>query len=334
MSSRNQSSNRWSIVLAGGDGKRLQPSIQKWLGHPLPKQYCTFAGTRSMLQHTWGRANQIVWPRQKVTVLGRTHQPRADARFLGHSEEGPFIFQPRNRDTAPGVFLPLTYVRAWDPQAVVVIFPSDHFIFPEDQFVKTVRRAIRAVELWQDRMILLGVRPSHLELDYGWITPGPTMGWSEGSCIRHIQEFIEKPEPSDGERLLSQGALWNSFVLVAHVETLWNAGWTCLPEIMERFEELQERIGTPAEESMLQTIYHDMPTRNFSREILQPLSTQLGVMELEKVVWSDWGRPERILETLQAVGIKPTFPIEVFQEIQTPPKLKVEVEMGGIVTSS
>lgn len=316
MASRNRSSSRWSIVLAGGDGARLQPSIQKWLGYPLPKQYCTFAGTRSMLQHTWGRANQLVQPRQKVTILSSTHQQRSIAHFLGHSEEGTLLFQPRNCDTAPGVLLPLTYVQAWDPQAIVVIFPSDHFIFPEDPFVETVRRAVRAVELWRDQMILLGVRPSHPELDYGWITPGDIVGWSEGSCIRRIQEFVEKPESLKAERLMTQGALWNTLVLVAPVETLWHAGWACVPDVMERLDHLQRYIGTPAEGSVLQTIYQDMPDRNFSREILQPLSRQLGVMSLDNVLWSDWGRPERILETLQAVGIQPTFPTEIFRAPQ------------------
>jgi mannose-1-phosphate guanylyltransferase len=222
-------------------------------------------------------------------------------------------------------------VKALDPQAVVVIFPSDHFIFPEDPFVETVRRAVRAVEFWRDRMILLGVRPSHLEPDYGWIAPGGILGWSEGSCIRRVQEFVEKPEAPDGERLMNQGALWNTLVLVANVETLWKAGWTCVPEVMERFEQLRQSIGTPDEGSVLQTIYHDMPTRNFSREVLQPLSKQLGVMELEKVLWSDWGRPERILETLQAVGISPTFPTEIFKEVQPPAKLKAEVEVASTV---
>ena len=328
MSTQNRSSSRWSIVLAGGDGERLQPCIQKWLGYPLPKQYCTFVGTRSMLQHTWGRANQIVWPRKKVTVLGRTHQQRSDSRFLGQSEEGTIIFQPRNCDTAPGVFLPLTYVKAWDPQSVVVIFPSDHFIFPENQFVETVRRAVRAVEFWRDRMIVLGVRPSHLELDYGWIALGDILGWSEGSCIRSIQEFVEKPGSSDGVRLMNQGALWNTLVLVANVETLWKAGWECFPEVMEKFEQLRQSIGTPVEGSVLQTIYQDMPNCNFSRVVLQTLSKQLGVMELEKVLWSDWGRPERIIETLQAVGIRPTFPTEIFKEVKTPANLKAEVEVA------
>jgi mannose-1-phosphate guanylyltransferase len=100
---------------------------------------------------------------------------------------------------------------------------------------------------------------------------------------------------------------------------------------MERFEELEERIGTPAEESVLHAIYGDMPSRDFSRDVLQPLSRQLGVIELEKVLWSDWGRPERILETLQAVGIKPTFPTEVFQEVQSPAKLKTEVGVASTV---
>jgi mannose-1-phosphate guanylyltransferase len=103
---------------------------------------------------------------------------------------------------------------------------------------------------------------------------------------------------------------------------------------MERFEQLGDSIGTPAEESVLQTIYDDMPTRDFSRDVLQPLSRQLGIIELEKVLWSDWGRPERILETLQAVGISPTFPTEVFQKNPTPATLKIEVEVASTVNSS
>ena len=175
---------------------------------------------------------------------------------------------------------------------------------------------------------LFGVRPSHLELDYGWISLGGILGWSEGSCVHSIQEFVEKPGLADGERLMNEGALWNTFILVASVETLWKAGWECFPEVMEHFDQLQQSIGTPVEGSVLQNIYHDMPNRNFSREVLQPLTKQLGVMELEKVLWSDWGRPERILETLQAVGISPTFPTEVFKDVRIPAKLKSAAEVA------
>ena len=305
------SSSVWSIVLAGGEGERIRPCIQQWLGYSVPKQYCTFVGTRSLLQHTWDRANQIGVPRKKVTVVGRTHQQGLEHHYT-RQNEGTLIFQPRNCDTAPGVFLPLTYVRAWDPQSVVVLLPSDHFICPEDRFVAAVRRAVRAVEFLSDRMILLGVRPSHLELDYGWMSVGEVLGWSGGSSIRGIQSFVEKPEAVDGNRLMSEGALWNTLVLVAKVETLWKSGWLCFPDMMERFERLRRQIGTPAEGSTLQAIYQDMPTRNFSRHVLQPLASQLGVMELNDVMWSDWGRPERIVETLRSLGKKPAFPMEAF----------------------
>ncbi len=322
MNAQSRKSSGWSIVLAGGDGERIQPCIQKWLGYSLPKQYCTFVGTRSMLQHTWGRANQLVQPCRKVTVVGRTHQQQSDRHFQDQ-REGKVILQPRNCGTAPGVFLPLTYVKAWDPQAAVVIFPSDHFVFPENQFVETVRRAVRAVDLWRDQMILLGVRPSYLELDYGWIAQGDVLGWSEGACIRRVQDFVEKPRSAEAVSLISQGALWNTLVLVAHAETLWSAGWDSVPEVMERFELLRQSIGTSEEESVLQDIYRDMPNSNFSHEVLQPLAKQIGVMELEKVLWSDWGRPGRIVETLETIGVQPTFPTEIFKEFGVSAKQEV-----------
>ena len=75
----------WSIVLAGGEGERLKPFVQRWLGRHRPKQYCTFIGTRSMFQHTLDRADQITAPKNKVTVVGRTHQREARAQF--HQEK-------------------------------------------------------------------------------------------------------------------------------------------------------------------------------------------------------------------------------------------------------
>ncbi|MGD9851611.1 MAG: sugar phosphate nucleotidyltransferase [Nitrospirales bacterium] len=299
-------SSLWSVILAGGDGERTRPFIQQWLGYPLPKQYCTFVGTRSMLQHTWDRANQLSNPNRKITVVASNHQVDGAGNFGGQNE-GTLLFQPRNCDTGPGILLPLTYIRARDPQAVVAIFPADHFIFPEERFVETVSRAVRAIEFLTDRVILMGVRPTYAEPEYGWVVPGATLGWSGGSPIRAIRTFQEKPDFRQSQELLRQGALWNTFVMVGKVETLWNMGWTCFPEIMKGFDRLGKAVGTPAEGSTLQAIYQEMPCRNFSSEVLECLTDRLGIMELEQVMWSDWGRPERIVETLKAVGKQPIF---------------------------
>jgi mannose-1-phosphate guanylyltransferase len=308
-----QSSSVWSIILAGGDGERLRPFIQRWMGQSLPKQYCTFVGTRSMLQHTWDRADEIVQPERKITVVGHTHQQGLE-QAVTRRYDGRLIVQPRNCDTAPGIFLPLSYVMARDSQAVVVFFPSDHFIAPEDRFVHTVRQAVRAVEFLTDGIILLGVRPSHMELDYGWMSVGSVLGWCGGARIHRLHSFVEKPDPADALRLMSEGALWNTLIFAAKAETLWRAGWLHVPQIMARFEQLRRNIDTPFEKETLESIYRDMPSQNFSRQVLERLPDQLGVIELNDVVWSDWGRPARIVETLQSLGKPPAFPIEIFKE--------------------
>ena len=105
----------WSIVLAGGEGERTRPFIEKWLGYPLPKQYCTFVGTRSMLQHTLDRADQLSCRDQKVTVVSRTHHQQA-WKHLEKQVAGQVILQPRNCNTGAGIFLPLTYVLGMGPQ--------------------------------------------------------------------------------------------------------------------------------------------------------------------------------------------------------------------------
>jgi mannose-1-phosphate guanylyltransferase len=300
----------WSIILAGGEGERTRPFIQEWLGCSKPKQYCTFVGTRSMLQHTLDRADRLGKPHQKVTVVGEHHLSYARETF-NKQQAGEMILQPQNCNTAAGIFLPLTYVRARDPNATVAIFPSDHFVFPEDRFVETVRRATRAIQVLKDRLLLLGIRPTNPELDYGWVNVGGILGRNGSSCVQKVNSFLEKPSPLEALQAMANGALWNTMVLVAKVDTLWKLGWQCIPAIMERFERLGKIIGTAHESQTLHQLYRYMPHMNFSSDVLQKVPEHLGVIELEEVLWSDWGRLERIRETLEVLGKKPAFPSEI-----------------------
>ena len=300
----------WSIILAGGEGERTRPFIQQWLGESKPKQYCTFVGNQSMLQHTLNRADRVGIPHHKVTVIAEHHLPYVGTTF-DEPHQGQVIIQPKNCDTAAGIFLPLTYVRARDPNATVVIYPSDHFVFPEDRFAETVRRSTRAIQILQDRILLLGVRPTHLELDYGWVNISTILGRIGNSYLRQVDSFLEKPTPLQALQTMSNGGLWNTFVMVTKVETLWKLGWQYLPVLMERFKRLGETIGTVHESQTLHQLYQHMPCMNFSSDLLQKVSERLGVIELEEVLWSDWGKPERIMETLEALGKKPAFPSEL-----------------------
>jgi len=226
---------------------------------------------------------------------------------LERQGQGRILFQPHNRDTGPGVFLPLTYVRAWNPDATVVLFPSDHFIFPEGRFLAQVKKAVQATDWLRDRLILLGLAPSTIEIEYGWIEPSEILGWCQGFQVRGVKSFLEKPDRVTALKAMARGALWNTMVLVAKVETLWQMGWSCFPEVMVRFEELAEAMGTSREGSTLQAMYHDMPRKNFSSDLLQRIPDRVGVVELHDIMWSDWGQPARIVETLRQIGKEPSF---------------------------
>jgi mannose-1-phosphate guanylyltransferase len=297
----------WSIVLAGGEGERLKPFVRAWKGEGVPKQYCAFTGTRSMLEHTLSRADRVSGPTRKVTVIGRNHLPYVGPRFARH-EPGRVLLQPANRDTAAGIFLPLTYVRAMDPDATVAIFPSDHFIFPEDRFITQARAAAAAARELRDKVILLGVVPESAESEYGWISPGLDLGPVRAGRVRSVRDFIEKPDAATAFKAKSRGGLWNSFVMTAQVDTLWRMGHACFPEMMQLFELLGDVIGTTVEGPVLQSIYQTLPQANFSSGLLQRMPESVAVMELTNVLWSDWGRPERIAESIRAIGRTPAFP--------------------------
>lgn len=294
----------WSIVLAGGEGNRIRPFIQRWLGRHRPKQYCTFTGTRSLLQHTLDRARQLAPDERTLVVIDRTHRQFAEPQLAGRPSLH-VIVQPCNRDTAPGIFLPLAYVRGMDSQATVVIYPSDHFVWPETRYFRAVQEGV-AEAAHVNRLILMGVDPEELELEYGWIRPGSVIAGA-GSCIRSVQAFMEKPNLPEAKAAMQAGALWNTSVLVGKVERLWDLGWHCLPEMMPLFEKLGDAIGTSRESEVVNSIYEIMPSRNFSADPLQRTPEHVAVMKLEEVLWSDWGDPERIVRSLARIHRQPAF---------------------------
>jgi mannose-1-phosphate guanylyltransferase len=301
--------NVWSIVLAGGDGERVKPLVLRWLGRHRPKQYCTFVGTRSMFEHTINRAALIASSKRTVVVAARHHRSELRNQLFAHLTHKT-IEQPVNRDTAAGLFLPISYVRARDPQATVVIQPTDHFVYPERRFVETVRQSVVAAEAMPDRLLLLGVQPDRLETEYGWIQRGAQLNGTSTQPIHAVSSFVEKPGVAQADAALRAGGLWNTLVLTATVDTLWKAGWACFPDLMVLFERLCAAWGTPDEAGVLEDIYREMPQYNFSSHLLQRVPERVAVMELTGVLWSDWGKPERIAESIRRIGKIPAFPLD------------------------
>lgn len=311
---------RWGIVLAGGEGMRMRHMINYWLGGYRPKQYCTFVGSRSMLQHTIDRARSIVSEEHIVTIVGSGHNQFLN-EFATAPVPGLVIEQPGNLGTAPGMLLPTAYVLAHNPEATVAFFPSDHFVYPEDQFCEHVRHAFEAAEKHSDKIILVGAIPDRAETEYGWIETG--RDGIEGSGLRpympmKVIRFREKPGEDEARMLLGQGCLWNTMVIAVKAKTLWTLARQFLSEMMNDFDALLAllravragQLEARYESRALASIYANLAPADFSRDFLQHITGRTMVMPMEGVAWCDWGCPQRVVATLASLGRRPLFESE------------------------
>lgn len=304
--------NCWAIVLAGGEGTRVRPFIESWLGAPRPKQYCSFFGDASMLESTLERAIQLTAPDRVLTVTGPGHG-RYLAGLGNDHLPGRLLEQPRNLETAPGVFLPLAYVMAKDPAAAVVLMPSDHFVAPTERIVEQLARAVRLTEVFPPRIVLLGAIPDGPETDFGWIEPGDLT--LEVAGARPVRAFREKPGADLALDYYRRGFLWNTMISVCRARTLWRIGKQTLPDMLIHFERFRRviqsidagRAPRAHEQIALEDLYRHLEPANFSSDLLEKVADCSLVMPLESIHWSDWGRPERIHASLARLGAEPNF---------------------------
>ncbi|MEW6683372.1 MAG: sugar phosphate nucleotidyltransferase [Nitrospirota bacterium] len=302
-----------AIVLAGGNGHRVDQFIQRLEGRACPKQYHVFTGRRSMLQHTLDRVEMLI-PRERIfTVVSPDHAEHV-ARQLGDRPTGTVIAQPRNLETLPGILLPLTHIRKRDPHATVAVFPSDHFVWDEAKFMEYVRAGVSAVEQYPDKLVLLGVKPDAPESDYGWIAPGGRVPTADGSMALKVRSFCEKPGPNRGDVFLRNGYLWNTLVFVAKAATLYAMARDVAPHMVAYFDVLSYNIGMPSEPAILRGMYARMESMNISRDLFQKTANRLFVLPVEGIGWSDWGRAERIVETLDRYGLSLRRPVSPYAE--------------------
>src|SRR5262249_49476548 len=149
----------WAVVLAGGEGLRLRPLIERLYGQPRPKQFASLVGSRSLLRQTLDRV-QLVAPGDRTVVVGLRDHGAYMAELTDSASVGHVLLQPEDRDTSAGVLWPAHFIHARDPDAVVAVFPSDHFIDDEQTLMEHVADIAELVQHHPDWMVLLGARAS------------------------------------------------------------------------------------------------------------------------------------------------------------------------------
>jgi mannose-1-phosphate guanylyltransferase len=290
----------WAIVLAAGEGTRAREFLRQLCGGRGIKQFCAVVDSRSMLEHTLARVERLI-PRERILVVVSQNHQEEVIQHLAHWPAENVIYQPANRDTAPGILLPLTYISHRDPLATVTVFPSDHFVVKEDLFLAAVGRAVAEVQHFLRQLILLGALPNHAEGDYGWIELARQESRRESQAVLR---FVEKPSRAHADELLARGALWNTFVFAARATTLWAMVRRTAPDLADAFERIGGILSLCSSYApcFIEHAYERMRAVNFSSGVCEPLVSWLRVLPLPEVGWSDWGTAERILASLQNLG--------------------------------
>ena len=280
----------WSIVLAGGDGRRVRELSQDLSGRPVPKQYWRFNGGPSLLRSTLERVRPLVPLERTIPVVAAAHV-RWWSTELADVPHRNVVAQPSNRGTAAGVLLPLLHVLEADRDAIVVVIPSDHFVEDEEVLRASVRSAIDATARTRDRVTVLGMRPGHDNAEYGWIVPGRSR--TGPTC--DVERFVEKPDAGLARELRDAGGLINTMMLVAHGRTLLNLFYLAVPHLLLDFA-----AHLDGESGSIASIYESLPIRDFSRDVLEPMAHRLTVLEVPPCGWTDVGTPFRVARLLEA----------------------------------
>lgn len=283
----------WALVLAGGEGSRLQSLTTLASGLAVPKQFCSFGGGPSLLHDALKRASVIVRPERACAIVSEHHARWWQSLPMSLPQEN-IIVQPRNRGTAVGILLPLLQILHRDPNASLMVLPSDHFVRNEAVLANSLRMAMREVERRSDRIVLMGLTPEEADPELGYIVPtgegGPT--------AREVSQFVEKPSIASAKALIERGGLWNSFIFAAHGQTLLRAFEArCADVVTDLWEVVTSRGDEETKRRKLAAAYERVPSLDFSRDVLETSLRYLTVTAVPPCGWSDLGTPRRVAET-------------------------------------
>ena len=289
----------WAIVLAGGDGTRLQSLTCKIEGGPRPKQFCRIFGSQSLLGHTRERLRPVFSDDRIMFVVAKDHDSFYTAE-LADVDRSRVLEQPANRGTGVAIIAALLQVRNQEPNAIVGLFPSDHYYTDDEAFASTVRRGIEVSAKHDKSIVLIGAKPQSPEVEYGWIEPGAPVGNGSGEPVFSVNRFREKPPLNEAHELMKQGGLWNTFV------TIGRAG-AFLELLSTRVVAAVKVIADALAAGDLATVYHEMDTIDFSKDVLSLDPSNLLVVEDSTSGWADLGNPRRVIETLDRHQIEPDW---------------------------
>jgi mannose-1-phosphate guanylyltransferase len=269
--------------MAGGIGSRFWP-ISKTAK---PKQFLDILGTgRTFIQQTYDRFRKII-PKENFYVVTSVDYKDLVMEQLPELSENQVLAEPLRRNTAPCVAYACYKIKKINPEANVIVAPSDHLILKEDEFLEQISNGLGFVSE-NPVLLTLGITPSRPETGYGYIQIDSSSEEMKQKNLRKVKTFTEKPDLKMAELFVSSGEFfWNSGIFIWSLKTILNAFDQYLEDVSSLFRKGEKLYGTPDEGAFLNKTYSEC----------QNISIDYGIMEKANNVyvlcsdfgWSDLG---------------------------------------------
>lgn len=273
------SSHRYCVIMCGGIGSRFWPYSRT----NLPKQFLDFFGTgRSLLQMTYDRILPLV-PAENILVVTNDRYATMVREQLPDITDAQILLEPDRRNTAPCIAWAAYHIAALDPEAVMIVTPSDHLITRESVFDSCVNRGFEFVET-HNALLTLGITPTRPETGYGYIQIGRQL---EPDLLK-VKTFTEKPDLELAQVFLESGEFfWNAGIFLWRVSAIKEALHRYLPDLCREFDRGTEKFGTPAEKEFIDTIFPACPSISIDYAVMERADNVY--VECVDFGWSDLG---------------------------------------------
>lgn len=271
--------HRYCVIMCGGIGSRFWPYSRA----DRPKQFIDFFGTgRSLLQMSYDRILPIVPAENIVIVTNALYAPLVKEQ-LPDLRDDQILLEPARRNTAPCIAWAAYHIAARDPQASMIVTPSDHLITRQQAFQQCVTKGFEFVEQ-NDALLTLGIEPTRPETGYGYIQIGSAVD----ETISKVKTFTEKPNLELAKVFLASGEFfWNSGIFMWKAQTVIDALHRYAPDIATVFDAGQDCFGTDREMEFIAQEFSGCMSISIDFAIMEKASNVF--VERVNLGWNDLG---------------------------------------------
>jgi mannose-1-phosphate guanylyltransferase len=272
----------YAVIMAGGGGTRLWPISRK----KHPKHVLPLLGERTLFQSSLDRLEGFI-PAERILVVTTSNQAEELKQQAPQLSQGNFLIEPQPRGTASVVGLAAVVINKIDPEAVMVVLTSDHFIRNDDLFRQVMQTAVQVAR--KDYLVTLGISPTFPATGYGYIKRGAALRKKFNYPIYHVLQFIEKPSEEKARLMLANGDhSWNSGMFIWRTDLILDEFARQMPELKARLDRIGAAWGGTEQNGVLQSEWPQIKPETIDYGIMEH-ANNVAVLPAGGLDWSDVG---------------------------------------------